>query len=230
MTEMTDVDEERPDAGPGPVRRRLGRRDVLLGGGAGALALVAAACGGDDGGGEEAGGEAPAEGGAATPDTSGDLVVARRMAGLEVAVADAYATMLEAAGTGGIGAVPPAVENYVTTASEHHQTHLRSWNDLLFAGGEEEVTEAPAELVELVDGELRGVRDVPGAARAALRLEEVAAASYLAAIPELVDSTAITLAATIQPIDMQHAAILRFVLGQYPVPETFASVDDAYTA
>jgi rubrerythrin len=118
----------------------------------------------------------------------------------------------------------------MTTAVEHHQAHLRAWNDVLFAGDEEEVTEAPADLQESVDDELADVTDVEGAARLALRLEETAAATYLDAIPQLVDSAAISLAATIQPIDMQHAAVLRFVLGEYPVPETFASTDQAYTA
>jgi len=30
-------------------------------------------------------------------------------------------------------------------------------------------------------------------------------------------------AASIQPVEMQHAAILNFVLGHYPVPNAFAS-------
>ena len=223
----TDVTDERVGGHSTPLRRR----QVLLGGGAAALALVAAACGGDDDeGGEEAAGEATASGTPATPDTSGDLVVARRAAGLEVLAAAADAAALEAATSGALGAVPPAVETFMTTAVEHHQAHLRAWNDVLFAGDEEEVTEAPADLQESVDDELADVTDVEGAARLALRLEETAAATYLDAIPQLVDSAAITLAATIQPIDMQHAAVLRFVLGEYPVPETFASTDEAYTA
>ena len=222
-TDVADVQAGR--AAPMPRRRQ-----VLLGGGAAALALVAAACGGDDDGGEEASGDATASGTPATPDTSGDLAVARRAAGLEVLAAATYGSALEAATSGALGAVPPAVENFMNTAVEHHQAHLRAWNDVLFAGGEEEVTEAPADLQESVDDELADVRDVEGAARLALRLEETAAATYLDAIPQLVDSAAISLAATIQPIDMQHAAVLRFVLGEYPVPETFASTEQAYTA
>jgi hypothetical protein len=35
--------------------------------------------------------------------------------------------------------------------------------------------------------------------------------------------------ATIQPVEMQHAAILNFVLGQYPVPNAFAKTDGART-
>ena len=41
---------------------------------------------------------------------------------------------------------------------------------------------------------------------------------------------AIKLAGSIQIIDAQHAAILHFVLGDYPVPDVFAKVDMAAAA
>ena len=34
-------------------------------------------------------------------------------------------------------------------------------------------------------------------------------------------------AATIAPVEAQHAAILNFVLGQYPVPDDFLPTDKA---
>jgi len=34
-------------------------------------------------------------------------------------------------------------------------------------------------------------------------------------------------AATIEPVELQHAAILSFVLGKYPVPDTFTKLDAA---
>ena len=34
-------------------------------------------------------------------------------------------------------------------------------------------------------------------------------------------------AATIEPVELQHAAILNFVLGKYPVPDTFTKMDGA---
>ncbi len=46
-------------------------------------------------------------------------------------------------------------------------------------------------------------------------------------IPTLKDKDAIKLASSIQPIDMQHQAVLNFALGQYPVPDTFAKTDKA---
>jgi len=38
------------------------------------------------------------------------------------------------------------------------------------------------------------------------------------------------LASQIHPIDMQHVAVLLFVAGVYPVPDTFAQKDKAFTA
>jgi hypothetical protein len=42
-------------------------------------------------------------------------------------------------------------------------------------------------------------------------------------------TSSVTVAAGIQPVEMQHAAILNFVLGQYPVPSAFAPVAGART-
>ena len=41
--------------------------------------------------------------------------------------------------------------------------------------------------------------------------------------------TAIELAGSIQPIDRQHISVPLLALGMYPLPETFATTDRAYT-
>ncbi len=58
-------------------------------------------------------------------------------------------------------------------------------------------------------------------------VEDIASQTYLAAIPKLKAPESIALAASIQPIDMQHAAVLHFVLGEYPVPDVFAKTENA---
>ena len=63
---------------------------------------------------------------------------------------------------------------------------------------------------------------MPGLAKLALDLENVAAATYLAAIGVVKSPAGIKTAASIQPVELQHAAILNFLLGQYPVPDSFA--------
>ena len=72
------------------------------------------------------------------------------------------------------------------------------------------------------------VKDVVGLAMLALALEDVAAATYLNGIENaLQDVGAIKVAASIQPVEMQHSAILHFVLGDYPVPDSFAKTAGA---
>jgi hypothetical protein len=61
----------------------------------------------------------------------------------------------------------------------------------------------------------------------ALALEDPAAATYLSGIPVVSDPGGVKTVATIQPVEMQHAAILNLVLGQYPVPNAFAKTDGA---
>ena len=209
---------------PGP----LSRRKVLLGGGAGALALVAAACGGGDddppgstgdpetttttAGGDAAGG-------------GGDVATAQLAAGLEVLAVNTYEAALIAAGDGTLPDVPEAVATFITTAQSHHQAALDEWNALLTALGEPEVTAPPADLETTVNEAFGQAGDVVAVAELALMLEQTAADTYFEAIPTIENADALALAASIQPIDMQHAAILHYVLGDYPVPETFANAE-----
>ena len=54
-----------------------------------------------------------------------------------------------------------------------------------------------------------------------------AAATYLEAISVVSAPAGLKTAATIEPVELQHAAILHFVLGQYPVPDSFTKMDGA---
>jgi hypothetical protein len=104
----------------------------------------------------------------------------------------------------------------------------RRW--LLRAGnGDLAIAQLAASLEATVNEQFATVTGVTGAAELALMLEEIAAAAtYLSAIPQLTDPDVITAAGGIVCVDRQHAAVLRFVLGEYPIPDTFASTDDAY--
>ena len=180
------------------------RRRLLVGGGVGAVALVASACGSDD--------EEPAATGEGSTTTAGgedgsaegggDVATAKLAAGLELLAVNTYGAALEADLD-----YPPAVAEFASTVQGHHQAALDAWNELLTGLGEQAVTTPPAEL--------------------ALMLEEIAADTYFDAIPTIADASALELAATIQPIDMQHIAILHYVLGEYPVPRTFADAENS---
>ncbi len=225
------------------------RRHILAGAAVIGAGLVAAACGNDKqtettsvGTGDTAGttptSMAPSDTTMAPDTTMGsdttmaadpgvDLKVATLAAGLEVLAVGTYKAALDAAGAGSLGEVPAAVGEFVTVAMAQHQEHLDAWNSVLAAAGQPEVTEPDATLKPVVDKEFGAVKDVAGAATLALMLEQIAAATYLNAQSVLTNKDAIKLAGSIQIIDAQHASILLYVLGKYPVPDTFAKVDMA---
>ena len=161
---------------------------------------------------------------------SGDLGVAALAAGLEVLAVSTYQQALDAAGTGALGEVPPAVSEYVTTALAHHQSHLEAWNLAITDNGGTAVTEPNATLAPVVTEMFGAVTDVAGAAMLALELETIAAHTYLSAIPLIQSPEYRGLAGSIQIIDQQHQSVLLFALGEYPVPEVFQSTDKAVAA
>lgn len=203
----------------------LSRRKMLLGGGAGALALVAAACGTSEEGAPSSTGDPTSTTAAGGGGGGGDVATAQTAAGLEVLAVNTYAGALEAPLD-----YPPAVAEFATTARDHHQAHLDAWNGLLTSLGEQAVTEPLQPVAGEVMTQFESVTDVTGVAKLALMLEQIAASTYFAVIPTIQNPEALSLAATIQPIDMQHAAILNYVMGQYPVPDAFADEEQSVTA
>ncbi len=232
------------------TRRHILASAAVLGAG-----LVAAACGSDSksstdgtsGPSASTGSTAPSSTAGApdttgSPDTTGapddttgsggnvDLQVAGLAASLEALAVGTYKAALDAAGKGALGEVPPAVAEFVTVAMAQHQEHLDAWNGVITGAGGEEVTEPNATLKPTVDAEFAKVKDVAGAAKLALLLEQIAAATYLNAQNVLTDKDAIKLAGSIQVIDAQHGSILLYVLGEYPVPDVFAKTEMAAAA
>jgi len=160
---------------------------------------------------------------------SGDLDIAALAASLEVLAVDTYQSALDAAGSGALGAVPPAVAEFVTKAKTDHQAALDALNGVLTSSGRPAVSAPPADLAASVNEAFGRVTDAGGAAQLALMLEQVAADTYLDAISKLTAPAAITLAGSIFPIDRQHISVLLFALGMYPVPDTFANTRMAYS-
>lgn len=219
MTDQLDTtDLTTPEREPVPPRRRL----FAMGGAAVLGAAVLAACGDDDKK-DDPGGTGSDEGdtGTTVDDAATDTAIATFAAGLELLAANTYTAALSAATSGALGAVPPAVAEFATKVQAHHQAASDSLAQA--AGG---ITpKIPADLQSAVDAGFAKVKDVPGLATFALTFEGQAAATYLEVIPKLSSKAAIDLAGSILPITRQHEAILHFVLGQYPVPDTFATTD-----
>ncbi|HEY8826939.1 MAG TPA: ferritin-like domain-containing protein [Jatrophihabitantaceae bacterium] len=73
----------------------------------------------------------------------------------------------------------------------------------------------------------KGAKSVPDVAKLALALENAAAETYTFAAINVKDIGGIMTAAAIQPVETMHAAILSFVLGEYPVPVSFIGTTNA---
>jgi len=201
------------------------RRRFLVGGGAVIGGLVVAACG-----------SGKSTGGSASPTTTspfntgltGDFAVAALAASLENLAVQTYQAGLDAATAGKLGSVPPAVATFASTVKGQHADHAAAWNAILTNAQKKPVTGVDQTVrAAVVDPGFAQVKDVTGLAKFALGLENVAAATYLNGISVITNNNALKTAASIQPVEMQHAAILNFVLGQYPVPDSFASTDGA---
>jgi hypothetical protein len=202
------------------TRRRFLAGTAALGG------LALAGCGDARDEGEETRGEVV---GARQPrPPTGDFAIAALAASIENLAVATYQAGILAADGGRLGPVPPAVAAFARTAQRHHADHGDAWNEVLSNGGRVTVDgvdeTAKREAVEPTLGQLT---DVAGLARLALSLENVAAATYLRSVANLENTGARKVAASIQPVEMQHATVLNFLLGQYPVPDTFAKEDGA---
>ncbi|MEO7197721.1 MAG: ferritin-like domain-containing protein [Solirubrobacterales bacterium] len=216
MTERTDQTDS---------PSRLSRRGFLAAGAVGAGAIVVAACSSDDKTTTASSSSSSSTAAGSSSSTSGggggDAQIAMFAAGLETLAVDTYKAGLADATAGKLGAVPPAVAEFATTAMAHHKAAAEA---LAKAGGGGTPT-VPADVKATVDTAFGKVTDVGGLAMLALELEEIAAATYLAVLPKLESQGAIDLVGSIMPIERQHVAILNFALGTYPVPETFATTE-----
>jgi hypothetical protein len=203
----------------------LARRRFLLGIGGVGAGLALAACGTST----------PSPSGsptssAATPASTytGDLKVVALATALENQAIAAYTTALTAAKAGKLGSVPPAVGQFAMTAmSQHadHADHAKAWNAVLTSAHKPPITGIPLSGQPAVQKALNSVTTVGDVATLALQLENQAAQTYLFAEANVTSTGGISTAATIAPVEAMHAAILTFVLGQYPVPDNFIATN-----
>ncbi len=224
MTDQLDIQDDLvPVAPPAPSRRKF-----FAVGGAIAAGAVIAACGSDDEGGSDTTTTTEEEEEETTTteeeeEASGDAAIATFAAGLELLAAQTYTAALDAATSGALGEVPPAVAEFATVAQAHHQAA----SDALAEAAGGITAEVDPAIEATVNEAFAEVKDIAGLAKLALSLELQAAATYLEVLPALTSKAAIDLVGSILPIERQHAAILHFALGEYPVPDVFATTDDS---
>lgn len=203
----------------------LSRRRVL----AALVGAAAAAC--------SSGGAGRRLGAASTTTTArgptlaaGDAQLVVVAASVENLASTTYQTVLSAVSGGKLGTVAPAITSFVQAAMAHHRDHAAAWNGLLTASGRPAVTGVDTALQAVIAPAVAGVKDGGGAVRLALQLEQVAAATCLSALQVFTSADAVGAAASIQPVEMQHLAVANLLLGQYPVPDDFATLDGARPA
>jgi hypothetical protein len=231
IAEWAEVQREQP-AEVASTNRGPSRRLFIAGAGVGIGGLLLAACSSSK---KAVGttspttaGSTPSGGSAPGNPYKGDLSVAVLAAALENTAVATYGAALTAAGAGKLGSVPGAVGTFITTAQAQHKAHAAAWNSILTGAGKPAISAGDLTVqTAVVTPMFAAAKTVADVANLALLLENVAGATYLEGISALTASSNVAIAATIQPVEMQHAAILNFVLGNYPVPNQFAQMTGA---
>ena len=209
------------------------RRGFLAGGGMVVGGLLLAACGSssDSAGAGSGSSTAPTDAATSGSSGSGDKSALATNASLENLAVFAYGAALKAAPMGKFGkTVPAAVAEFAMHAMKQHQDHADAFNAALKAAGGTAFTTPDPALAGPVTKMFTAVNSVVGLAQLALTLENTAAATYTKQMGELTSPQALAAVATIAPVERQHAAILSFVLGEYPVPDTFVKLDATPTS
>jgi hypothetical protein len=206
---------------------RASRRTIIMAGGLTVGGLALAACGSSSKKSGATGSGASTAPAAADGKLTGDFRVVGLAAALENAAVFAYGEGIKAATAGKLGDVPKVVVKFATTAMAQHKEHGLAWNGFLQSNGKKAITDIPLTIVPDVQKGLAAVKDVPGLATFALGLEEIAAATYITGAAGVSVPAGVATTLSIAPVEAQHAAILRFVLGKYPVPDALYNIKPA---
>lgn len=161
-----------------------------------------------------------------------DLDAMTFAAGLEVAAESTYKEMLISVTAGKLGEVPAAGTELIQSAAAQHGECLAAVNALLKAAGRAVVTQPNLDFeASFVTPALTAAKSWSEIAALARALETALAATYLQTIRSTLRSrAAIRLAGGIQATGQKRVAILNFLLGEYPVPDTFQKTDAAVRA
>lgn len=169
----------------------------------------------------------------------GEYLTIAVAAALEIQAVSVYRELLAGHAMGSASA--SAFIRLAETCLREHEEHAAAWNAILMAGHEPAVTGIPQRGGSVVGGSpvagsavgrslvagslvLKAARsaDTPGEAIAlALRLEVQAAQAYVSVAGSLSSAPGVAAAASIAPVEAMHAAMLRFMAGEYPAPVSF---------
>lgn len=134
-----------------------------------------------------------------------DADIAAFAESVELAAVEAYAA---AAATNKLAA--PVVQA-ATTFAGHHREHAAAFGG---AAGAKATGKPNPLLLQSVGDQLKNARDQEGILQIAFDLEGAAAGTYLFALGALKSEDALKLAASILPVESQHAVVLGQVMGK----------------
>lgn len=141
-----------------------------------------------------------------------------------------YTSALTAIRQDRLGIVAPAVTAAARVCLSHHQAHAAAWNAVLGKAGKAPVESGDPDLEPGIRHSLASSKDQAALLLVLLGLEGVTAASYQVALADMTAPTDMATAASIQPVELQHAAVWLFLTGRYPVPDPFSQVYGARPA
>lgn len=193
-------------------RGAVSRRALFLGVGGVGVGLAVGACSG-----------AAAPGRRAASAYTGDFRAMALAAALENQAVSAYLALRASARPGAAGS---AFARLADACAGQHAEHAATWNAILRAARKPAVTGVPLAGRSSLMGAVRSAGSVGDAIAIAMRLEVQAAETYMAAVGSLSSPAGVAAAASIAPVEAMHAAILRFMAGEYPVPASFLGTAD----
>ncbi len=161
-----------------------------------------------------------------------DLDALEFAASLEVVAEAAYRKALSDLTAGRLGEIPAAGSELFQSAATQHGQCLAAINDLLEGAGRTATAEGDTDFESsVVTPALTAARGWPEIASLARTVETALSATYLRSIHSTLQSpVALRLAGGIQATAQKRVAILNFMLGEYPVPDTFQKTDQALRA
>jgi hypothetical protein len=224
------------EAGAGVGRRRFLTGAGIVAGSVAGASLLAACSSSSTSSATSSASATAAAGGSASASTmadgegqnlSGDLRVVGMAASLENTGIATYTAGIAAATAGKLGTVPAAVVTFAKTAMSQHEDHQKAWNAVLSSAGKQPVTAVDPVLQPTIRASLAKVTTVTALAKLALMIEDTAGQTYQNGLSVITSAAGIKTAASIQPVEFQHAAILSYILGQYPVPNAFTGITSA---
>ena len=125
--------------------------------------------------------------------------------------------------------VPAAVVTFAMTAQSQHKDHAAAWNGVLTGAGKKAVTGVDLTVKKSVDTAFKQVKDVPGLAKLALDARERRRCDLPRRDRRVKSPAGIKTAATIQPVEMQHAGDPELPARPVPGPGLVRQDDGART-